>query len=178
MCEELKEFEILLNKEKAKGKQLAEVLQIQNDSHVSEILKLRAELEKLKESKIGHSEKKHCKEFKLNVLPPQSLTKALDTIGSLLELIDPDILAEKVMEKCKTSKHTEDKIKTLENDLDVYRKAIRCSVCNDTHKDCLIQKCWHTFCRKCLEANLNKRNRKCPTCKSVYDRSDIRPLFF
>eukprot|EP00762_Andalucia_godoyi_P001430 ANDGO_00164.mRNA.1 E3 ubiquitin-protein ligase Bre1 len=59
----------------------------------------------------------------------------------------------------------------------MYRKLAICSQCNDRPKDSVIAKCFHAFCRKCINQNLANRNRKCPACQTVYDQKDVKSLF-
>eukprot|EP00477_Mikrocytos_mackini_P001269 GAHX01001356.1.p1 GENE.GAHX01001356.1~~GAHX01001356.1.p1 ORF type:complete len:399 (+),score=95.85 GAHX01001356.1:65-1261(+) len=65
----------------------------------------------------------------------------------------------------------------MQEELNLYKQAIRCSVCNENKKDSILAKCSHTFCKGCLKSNLRVRNRKCPTCKTVYDNNDIRVFY-
>jgi len=44
-----------------------------------------------------------------------------------------------------------------EEQLEQYKKLVRCSVCNDRLKNCVITRCFHVFCRDCINANLHNR---------------------
>lgn len=66
-----------------------------------------------------------------------------------------------------------DKDSHLNEELKSFRMMYRCSVCNKNLKDALISKCYHAFCRKCLEKNVESRVRKCPTCKARFGQEDI-----
>lgn len=55
--------------------------------------------------------------------------------------------------------------------------ALRCPLRSEYWKDCIITKCSHLFSRKALEDNLASRNRKCPTCKRMFNKEDIRDVF-
>lgn len=55
--------------------------------------------------------------------------------------------------------------------------ALRCPLRSEYWKDAIIIKCSHMFSRRALEENLAKRNRKCPTCKHLFNKEDIRDIF-
>eukprot|EP01024_Parvocaulis_polyphysoides_P038575 TRINITY_DN3469_c0_g1_i1.p1 TRINITY_DN3469_c0_g1~~TRINITY_DN3469_c0_g1_i1.p1 ORF type:complete len:757 (-),score=113.05 TRINITY_DN3469_c0_g1_i1:39-2195(-) len=53
-------------------------------------------------------------------------------------------------------------------------KQLRCSVCNIREKDTLITRCFHTFCRQCLNSLGDNRQRRCPRCNVVFLTSELR----
>lgn len=58
------------------------------------------------------------------------------------------------------------------------QKLVNCSVCQDRRKDVIISKCFHMFCKECIENNLKSRNRKCPTCKKMFGHDDVKTVWF
>ena len=58
------------------------------------------------------------------------------------------------------------------------QKLVNCSVCQDRRKDVIISKCFHMFCKDCIETNLKARNRKCPTCKKMFGQDDVKTVWF
>ncbi len=44
-------------------------------------------------------------------------------------------------------------------------------------KDCVIAKCFHVFCRPCVQRNLDVRSRKCPACGKGFGADDVRDLY-
>ncbi|KUF89944.1 E3 ubiquitin-protein ligase BRE1 2 [Phytophthora nicotianae] len=58
------------------------------------------------------------------------------------------------------------------------QKLVNCSVCQDRRKDVIISKCFHMFCKECIENNLKSRNRKCPTCKKMFGHDDVKSVWF
>ncbi|CAI5741930.1 unnamed protein product [Peronospora destructor] len=58
------------------------------------------------------------------------------------------------------------------------QKLVNCSVCQDRRKDVIISKCFHMFCKECIENNLKSRNRKCPTCKKMFGQDDVKTVWF
>lgn len=79
-------------------------------------------------------------------------------------------------------KHQAEAVKSGDTDLlsaqvsDLRRK-VTCSLCNDREKDTVIARCFHVFCRTCVEKNLQNRNRKCPSCKKGFDQNDVQHLW-
>eukprot|EP00612_Vaucheria_litorea_P005867 CAMPEP_0171469208 /NCGR_PEP_ID=MMETSP0945-20130129/11143_1 /TAXON_ID=109269 /ORGANISM="Vaucheria litorea, Strain CCMP2940" /LENGTH=800 /DNA_ID=CAMNT_0011998299 /DNA_START=113 /DNA_END=2512 /DNA_ORIENTATION=- len=53
------------------------------------------------------------------------------------------------------------------------RRILNCSVCSSRQKDCVINKCFHMFCRECLEGILRNRQRKCPACGKAFGFDNI-----
>lgn len=64
----------------------------------------------------------------------------------------------------------------IEN-LDKYRKLLRCSVCDENYKDTAIIRCMHVLCRGCVENRLRMRNRKCPICGESFSAADVKQVF-
>ena len=64
-----------------------------------------------------------------------------------------------------------------ETELQLYKRMILCGVCEKRNKDTIITKCFHMFCRSCLEENLATRLRKCPTCGLSFGQNDIQEVF-
>lgn len=67
---------------------------------------------------------------------------------------------------------------TIDEKLKDYKAALRCSVCHDNVKDCVITRCYHVFCRPCISANLANRHRKCPGCGKAFGEGDVHTVFF
>ncbi|OMJ93517.1 hypothetical protein SteCoe_3493 [Stentor coeruleus] len=59
-----------------------------------------------------------------------------------------------------------------------YRDLIRCSQCKTRNKDCLLTKCLHLFCRRCIELNLSQKKRKCPCCFTKFTSEDVRTFYW
>ena len=65
----------------------------------------------------------------------------------------------------------------LEQQLDTYKRLVRCSVCNDRAKNTVITRCYHCFCKECIDDNLEKRIRKCPGCGTSFGDKDVHSLW-
>ena len=62
-------------------------------------------------------------------------------------------------------------------ELETLRKAVRCSVCQERSKEVVLSKCYHMFCKTCIDDNLRNRNRKCPTCKQMFGQDDVKSVW-
>jgi E3 ubiquitin-protein ligase BRE1 len=68
--------------------------------------------------------------------------------------------------------------KELEDELDDMRTLLRCSVCHERQKNVIITKCFHMFCKPCIQRNLDTRHRKCPGCGVAFGSQDVKNCFF
>jgi len=66
----------------------------------------------------------------------------------------------------------------LNTDLARYRKMIRCSQCSERIREVVITKCFHTFCKKCIDDNLALRKRKCPSCLTKFGDMDVKKIWW
>eukprot|EP01042_Synura_sphagnicola_P032287 gene32287-41551_t len=57
--------------------------------------------------------------------------------------------------------------------LDMTLEMLRCSVCHDRFKNVTITRCFHMFCRECIDENLRNRSRKCPACGEKFGQDDV-----
>lgn len=55
---------------------------------------------------------------------------------------------------------------------------LRCSVCLDRFKSVAITRCFHLFCKECVDQNLRDRHRKCPACGEKFGQDDVRNIHF
>ena len=62
--------------------------------------------------------------------------------------------------------------------LDVTLEMLRCSVCRDRFKGVVITRCFHMFCKECIDENLRNRHRKCPACGEKFGQDDVRTVYF
>ncbi|CAK5281609.1 unnamed protein product [Mycena citricolor] len=68
----------------------------------------------------------------------------------------------------------------LEEELDrtLVQKAFKCTACKGAQfRDTVITKCWHTFCRSCVDARLSTRQRKCPSCNDPFGAANVQQIF-
>jgi len=59
------------------------------------------------------------------------------------------------------------------------RAIAKCSVCSHVNmRDTILQRCGHTFCRRCIDTRYANRQRKCPTCGQGFSAEDVKPVYF
>ena len=63
-------------------------------------------------------------------------------------------------------------------ELKLYRGMVSCNICNKNNKDTIISKCFHMFCRSCVDKNLESRHRKCPSCGLSFGQNDVKAVYF
>lgn len=62
--------------------------------------------------------------------------------------------------------------------LEITLGMLRCSVCKDRFKSVAITRCFHLFCKECIDENLRNRQRKCPACGEKFGQDDVTNIFF
>jgi E3 ubiquitin-protein ligase BRE1 len=77
-------------------------------------------------------------------------------------------------EKNKASSLSDDETAMLEMTLGM----LRCSVCRDRFKNVAITRCFHLFCKECIDENLRNRHRKCPACGEKFGQDDVKTIYF
>ena len=101
--------------------------------------------------------------------------------------IDYDVLKTKYDELCKSKQYDpnsldvdninkENEVLKLENQK--YREMVHCKVCKTEIKNVVITKCFHTFCRKCIDAAIESRKRRCPICRELISQNDVKKIFW
>lgn len=65
----------------------------------------------------------------------------------------------------------------LQKQLDEYKALLKCPSCNINFKNCVIIRCMHVFCKDCIKAITDSRQRKCPTCGESFGYQDIKQIF-
>lgn len=72
--------------------------------------------------------------------------------------------------KTRPDKIDQVRIKTLE-------AKIQCSVCLDREKSVVVARCYHAFCKPCIDKVIATRNRKCPACGKPFGANEVHPVF-
>ena len=65
----------------------------------------------------------------------------------------------------------------LQEEIDAYKTMMGCNVCKQRDKSCVITKCFHMFCRECIDTRIATRQRKCPGCALVFSENDKFKIF-
>jgi len=87
------------------------------------------------------------------------------------------LLKRRVDQQPKKGGHSSTSDNLMEEELKHVKFRLRCSVCNDREKSAIILRCYHIFCRICIEKNLEVRSRKCPACGKSFAESDVRDIY-
>jgi E3 ubiquitin-protein ligase BRE1 len=66
----------------------------------------------------------------------------------------------------------------FKEEIDAYKSMLRCSVCNDRPKGVVIARCYHMFCKECIDVCLENRHRKCPGCGAAFSANDVHAVYF
>jgi E3 ubiquitin-protein ligase BRE1 len=74
--------------------------------------------------------------------------------------------------------NTSEAVQELEEEITALKRLIKCNVCDTRMKDVIITKCWHMFCKQCINKNLEARHRKCPGCGHPFGAADVKQFFF
>ena len=75
-----------------------------------------------------------------------------------------------------SSGDTHEKIESSAMEMQL-RQVLYCSICNTDFKNCVITRCWHMFCKGCIDNNLANRNRKCPACGDKFGADDVQTVY-
>ncbi|KAF8577106.1 BRE1-domain-containing protein [Ramaria rubella] len=66
----------------------------------------------------------------------------------------------------------------LEQKYEKCMKLLRCSTCKQGLRSHVLTKCMHTFCKDCIQARIDTRQRKCPACNMGFSQSEFQQLYF
>ena len=53
-----------------------------------------------------------------------------------------------------------------------------CTVCGVRDKKVVLSKCYHTFCKECIDKTIEVRNRKCPKCMTKIGIDDVKQIWW
>lgn len=65
----------------------------------------------------------------------------------------------------------------LEEELRACKAMITCAICNERQKNAVIAKCYHVFCRECIQRRVSARSRKCPGCSKPFSENDVHDIY-
>ena len=58
------------------------------------------------------------------------------------------------------------------------QRMLKCSSCQQRFKSHAITRCFHLFCKECIDARLETRQRKCPSCSIGFGQADVQQIYF
>ena len=79
--------------------------------------------------------------------------------------------------KARSNGVTTEQLEEVQAEAAAMKRIILCSVCNKRPKTVVISKCWHMFCKECIESRMSSRSRKCPTCSTAFGAADVHEVF-
>jgi len=65
----------------------------------------------------------------------------------------------------------------LMEEIDGFKRKLKCPICNIEEKDAILTKCFHVFCYKCLKTRYETRQRKCPKCNQNFGGNDYHKIY-
>ncbi|KAI8337955.1 hypothetical protein BC941DRAFT_424165 [Chlamydoabsidia padenii] len=65
----------------------------------------------------------------------------------------------------------------LAEECEELRSLLKCGTCRTRFRSHLLTRCMHTFCKKCIDARLETRQRRCPICSESFGASDVRQFY-
>ena len=68
--------------------------------------------------------------------------------------------------------------KDLHEEVAAYKTMMNCSVCMERPKSVIITRCYHMFCKTCIDKTVEARQRKCPGCGSGFATGDVSAIYF
>ncbi|KAI5180084.1 hypothetical protein NEOKW01_0413 [Nematocida sp. AWRm80] len=81
------------------------------------------------------------------------------------------------IEQLKETYAQQQKKKSPTNDLELYQKMVRCSVCCANIKNTILKKCMHLMCKECVEARYAARQKTCPLCGAIFSMNDVSHIY-
>ena len=147
---------------------------------------------KLNENDLDKLKKQNIENLKLiekerihNVELQKQINDSKDNLSK--QLTDYDVLKIKYDELCKVKKYDPsmagydslvktNEILTMENDK--FRRMVLCKICKTNTKNVVINRCFHTFCRSCVEGIFDARRRKCPICRKQISQNDVQEIYW
>ena len=103
------------------------------------------------------------------------------------QIIDYDVLKAKYDDVCKLKQFDKNTINVedinKENEILIkenqkYREMVHCKVCKTNMKNVVITKCFHIFCRGCIDSAIESRKRRCPICRVQISQNDVKEIFW
>merc|ERR1719510_333945 len=114
--------------------------------------------------------KKDKKEMSIIILElraaKQKRAKEMELLTNKEVCLENSLKKQEKVQKGKIEELTTAYDAKIKNYQDTFNACFECSVCTDIFDDATTTNCGHTFCRKCIEKCL-ERKQPCPLCRSV-----------
>ncbi|CDZ98285.1 E3 ubiquitin ligase involved in syntaxin degradation [Phaffia rhodozyma] len=86
--------------------------------------------------------------------------------------------SEKALGKAKSVVSSGGLDSSLQEERNNLYSILRCSTCQLRMRSHCLTKCMHTFCKDCVDARIQTRQRKCPACNLPFAVSDVQQVYF
>ncbi|KAK4521541.1 uncharacterized protein ATC70_012157 [Mucor velutinosus] len=160
-------------------------LEAQVNDKENEIRKLYKTIEEDKTDleDIGHL----CEDYRISIDQNEvMLTELQKTLKEKTRLLDEEKrLKEQTEENHEKMKKKWDKISQGDNpaeqqlidECEELRALLKCSTCRQRFRTHILTRCMHTFCKNCIDARLETRQRRCPTCSEPFGANDVKNFY-
>ncbi|KAK7472721.1 E3 ubiquitin-protein ligase bre1 [Stygiomarasmius scandens] len=179
--ESLKETEKnLLSQLKAKEmeSQLREKHVSEQEKHVKslneQVLYYRSKLDNL-DAKLAETNKQFTTMSQEWTTQKTSLRNAEENVIKAKKDLERQTAKLKNKEKLSSSRRNQAEVQSADEGA---LRLLRCSTCNINFRTTTITRCFHTFCKECIDARLSTRQRKCPACGLGFAQSDVQTLYY
>lgn len=75
-------------------------------------------------------------------------------------------------------RYVETDVKGLAEENNLLKRMLKCSSCRQKFKSHTITRCYHMFCKDCIDSRLETRQRKCPSCSAAFGAHDVQQVYF
>ncbi|RCI03797.1 E3 ubiquitin-protein ligase bre1, partial [Rhizopus stolonifer] len=163
-----------------------------------QILKLQAEVEKenelrklnrnIEEDRIDLEDISHvCDDYRVTIDQNDILlvelqkmmkekTKVFDEEKQLQESVKESY--DKMKKKWEKMSQGENPMEQqLAEECDELRALLKCNTCRTRFRSHILIRCMHTFCKNCIDARLETRQRRCPTCSEPFGANDVKNFY-
>ncbi|CAO3649476.1 unnamed protein product [Mucor fragilis] len=160
-------------------------LEAQVNDKENEIRKLYKTIEEDKTDleNIGHL----CEDYRISIDQNEIMLAELQkTLKEKSRLLDEEKrLKEQTEESHEKMKKKWDKISQGDNpaeqqlidECEELRALLKCSTCRQRFRTHILTRCMHTFCKNCIDARLETRQRRCPTCSEPFGANDVKNFY-
>ncbi|KAL7321378.1 hypothetical protein PS15m_001150 [Mucor circinelloides] len=160
-------------------------LEAQVNDKENEIRKLYKTIEEDKTDleDIGHL----CEDYRISIDQNEIMLAELQkTLKEKTRLLDEEKrLKEQTEENYEKTKKKWDKISQGDNpaeqqlidECEELRALLKCSTCRQRFRTHILTRCMHTFCKNCIDARLETRQRRCPTCSEPFGANDVKNFY-
>lgn len=132
---------------------------------------------------IGHL----CEDYRISIDQNDiMLTELQKTLKEKTRLLDEEKrLKDQTEETHEKMKKKWDKISQGDNpaeqqlidECEELRALLKCSTCRQRFRTHILTRCMHTFCKNCIDARLETRQRRCPTCSEPFGANDVKNFY-